>query len=39
MDIEVIGDDGFGNDAYSHLFDDIMSDLNISPILTHWYSS
>ncbi|MBE6519551.1 MAG: methanogenesis marker 17 protein [Candidatus Methanomethylophilaceae archaeon] len=28
MEIEVIGDDGFGNDAYSHLFDDIMSDLN-----------
>ncbi len=28
MEIEVIGDDGFGNDAYAHLFDDIMSDLN-----------
>ena len=33
MDIEVIGDDGFGNDAYSHLFDDIMSDLNKSVLI------
>lgn len=28
MDIEVIGDDQFGSEAYSKLFDEIMSDLN-----------
>lgn len=28
MDIEIIGGDPYGNDAYSRLFDDIMSDLN-----------
>ena len=28
METEVIGDDRFGNDAYAHLFDEIMSDLN-----------
>ena len=28
MDIEVIGDDPYGSEAYSKLFDEIMSDLN-----------
>ena len=28
MDIEIIGGDEYGNDAYARLFDDIMSDLN-----------
>ena len=28
MDIEIIGGDQYGNDAYAKLFDDIMSDLN-----------
>ena len=28
MDIEVIGDDPYGSEAYSMLFDEIMSDLN-----------
>ncbi len=28
MDIEIIGGDLYGNDAYAMLFDDIMSDLN-----------
>lgn len=28
MDIEIIGGDPYGNDAYAKLFDDIMSDLN-----------
>lgn len=28
MDIEIIGGDPYGNDAYSRLFDEIMSDLN-----------
>ncbi len=28
MDIEVIGQDGFGAEAYSKLFDDTMSDLD-----------
>lgn len=28
MDIEIIGDDPYGNDAYSKLFEEIMSDLD-----------
>ena len=28
MDIEVVAEDGFGGDAYSRLFEEIMSDLN-----------
>ena len=28
MDIEIIGGDPYGNEAYAKLFDDIMSDLN-----------
>ena len=28
MDIEIIGGDEYGNEAYAKLFDDIMSDLN-----------
>lgn len=28
MDIEIVGGDPYGNEAYSKLFDDIMSDLN-----------
>ena len=28
MDIEVIGDDKFGQPAYQKLFEDTMSDLN-----------
>lgn len=28
MDIEIVGDEAYGNDAYSALFDEIMNDLN-----------
>ena len=28
MDIEIVGEDPYGRDAYAKLFDEIMSDLN-----------